>query len=300
MKVATELRAGIHAGHHNLARCIGHPGVDSPRRFDLACGEAVCGPACRAFELVEFEPFDRALARVADQAIGQAIEHVAGPPGVGFQHGNGFQGQRMALLPAGVFDRRGEQAGDQIHRRRASDDAIEVIRVAQRFHQRAMAPLGTAPKIGVLHVSAIELGNDPLGQHGRQMVGPKAEVDLRVVIPVEAGIIRPVVPGVGRGHGKALIEQAGGVADHAGKATGRVEHQSPGPTLDGHGDPEANRAVNGPIHTAMGRCIARGRHQHAWVYRLAFVREPVQPIAARLRRIRTRTRVGCSGQRHPR
>ena len=280
LEVAAQFPAGIDPRHHDGARLVGDPGVHVAGCLDLARREAIGGGTVPALESVEFEQFDRAFAGIPDQTVGNAVEQVAGSPGVGLQQHHGLRGKGVAALVPGHLQRPCQQAMPVVDCRSPGDDAVVVVRIAQRLHQRRTPAVGAAPQVRVLHRPAVELLDDALGQHRGQVIRAEGEVELRVIVPVEGRVVLRFMAGVGRRHGEAVVEQAAGVPDHAGQASRGVEHEPPRPAFGRHADLEADRPVYRAPDPAVCRRVVRGGDQHARLHGMVRIGKGVEPGAS--------------------
>ena len=163
-----------------------------------------------------------------------------------------------------------------VDRRRPGDDAVVVVRVAQRLDQRRAPAVGAAPQVPVAHWLAVECLDDPMRHGPGQVVRAEGEVQLGVIVPVEGRVVGRFVAGVRGRHGEAVAEQAARVPDHAGEAARGVEHEPPRPAFDRHANLEADRRVDRAPHPAVHGRSARGRDQYARLHRAVHIRQRVE------------------------
>ena len=165
----------------------------------------------------------------------------------------------------------------------AGNDAVVVIRKAQRFHERRAATVRAAFQIGVIHFATIERRDDSLGQRGRQVICTKRVVEqcFRILHELEI-LILVGVSGIRGRHRETTWEQAYRVVQITGHATGCAEHEPAVPTLTRQRDLEADRSVDDTTYPAMLWQRFGGCDEHTWLYPVIEIRKSIEISAGAL------------------
>ena len=196
---------------------IARPLINLLERVDLRFGQTI--GRVRSFA-DEHGRIERAGTRILDQAVGHAVEAIAGRHDGALDDWE-LRGRDRALRRrqerAFVPDEGGEQARPVV-RRSAGQDAVEVFWKALRLHQRFAAAVGAPGEVAPLRVPAVERADDRFGLHRGLMHGAIPEVDqfLRMSDgPVRAAATFMAVVGAGDGVAAAQGLCKGGGVDGA-------------------------------------------------------------------------------------
>src|SRR5713226_8611076 len=124
------------------------------------------------------------VERVGHDTVGDAVERIAGADRRRVQDRQVRRGERRRGLPAahgprvpavieGVLD-------DEVEDGRTGGNAVEILRVPLRLHQRLAAAVRASAEIGPLRRLPIEALDDGLGDERRRVDGPIREIDAEL------------------------------------------------------------------------------------------------------------------------
>ena len=239
----------------------------------------------------------RALGRVADHAVFDAVQSVAG-----FARGLAEQlerlgGQRVLRLQARAADHPGHELLEA-EGRRSGEHAVVVVREAGRLQHRRAAAIRAALDVRVVDLPAVVVLDRPLGGPGRKMDAAIGVVEQGLGLPHVVAVLA-FVPSVGGGHREAAAEQARRVADEARGAADGAEHHPAVPDV-GERDLEADRPVDDAAHPAVGWHTFRGGHPEPRLDRVVEVGQGDQAAAIAAGVVRGKRRCGNKEEQHGR
>ena len=160
-----------------------------------------------------------------------------------------------------VLDELRADAGE-IGRGRAGDDAVEVVGIALRFHQRLAAAVRAAVEVRARGRGAVVAADDRLRDLGDAVDRDVAEVQLALEIverPAGTGDAGDVT-GVGAGGGVTGVDRRQRlVVDVADKAAAAAHHELAVPVV-GQEQPEANLLADAAFDAAVAHLDRRARH----------------------------------------
>ena len=146
-------------------------------------------------------------------------------------------------------------------RRRSRGDAVEVVGIPLRLHQRLAAAVGAAGEVGVRGRATVEPGDHRLGDLGRDVHAAVGEVDLRLrVAGRPRAVVLALVPHVGRGAGDGAVgdrRAARGLAvidvGAPAEAAAAGLDVALGPAVDGQAHDDRVGRRDRAAHGAIGR-----------------------------------------------
>ena len=230
-------------------------GVDRLERGPLRLGEA------RQRSDVHLAP-----ARIVDQPVLHAVERVALRDDLRFHRLEcvhrkqprakvpRIRKHRLHVLDELRADRR------EVVRGRAGDDAVEIVRIALRFHHRLPSAVRAAGEVRLCFVRAVVAADDRLGDFRRAMHCEVAEIHLALEI-----VQRPrrvgdpaLMAGIGADRRVAgVYRPAGLILDLTDEPAAAAHHELPVPFV-GQEEREMDLAADDAVHAAVCDANAAG------------------------------------------
>ena len=209
-----QLAARKKAGDLASGLVILHAGIYQPRRLHLCRAEAVGFAGAAA---LQYDRIERASHRVLEQAVGHAVERVAGLDDRAMQQLTlRLQQAARRVLVERLRDAHGlGRPSGPVKARRAGDDAVEVRREALGFGHRLPAARGAPVEVRELRRGAIVSGHDLLRGDGHLVNRAPTEIDQFFRVSQREARAVAGVAGVSRRCGVTARERPchGGIGD---------------------------------------------------------------------------------------